>query len=224
MNRVFVLLSAFLLPLPVSFSQQDDPAQDPYAGEILERSAAKISKSGSIEADFELVIEDRKEDLKHATTGNILIRQDRYKLNSSGNTVIFDGKTMWTYTSEFNEVIITEPDPSDDDFLANPASIFTWYDRDFKYRYLGETRIQGVHYHEIDLFPKNLNQPYSRIKLFINRDTLIPEIITSIGKDGVDYTVNLTNILTGKDVPDDTFVFDPEQYRKIEVVDMRGAK
>ncbi|MBN2481668.1 MAG: outer membrane lipoprotein carrier protein LolA [Bacteroidales bacterium] len=224
MLRAFIFSLLLLVPLAVCFSQQDDPAQDPYAGEVLDRSAAKINNLKSIEADFKLLIEDRKEDLKNVSTGNILIRQDRYKLTSSGNTVFYDGKTMWTYASDVNEVIITEPDPSGEDFLSNPAKIFTGYGRDFKYRYVGATTMNGIRYHEIDLFPKNLNQPYSRIKLFINSETEIPEIISSIGKDGVDYTVNLTNIITGRDVPDETFIFDPAKYRKVEIVDMRGVR
>ena len=58
-----------------------------------------------------------------------------------GSIVYFDGKTIWTYTEEFDEVIINEPDSLDDNFISNPAKIFYWYNRDFKYRYVGETLI-----------------------------------------------------------------------------------
>ena len=50
--------------------------------------------------------------------------------------VYFDGKTMWTYAEDIQEVTITEPDMDDEDFLSNPAKILTWYNRDFKYRYV----------------------------------------------------------------------------------------
>lgn len=224
MLRTSIYLIVLFLPLVTGFSQQDDPAQDPYAREILDRSVEKINKFISIQADFELVIEDRKENLKHSSEGNILIKQDKYKLSSADNIVFYDGKTMWTYASDINEVVITEPDNTDEDFLSNPAKIFMWYNRDFKYLHQGETIISGVHFHEIDLFPRNLNQPYSRIKLYINTKTEIPEIISSIGKDGVDYTVRLMNIKTDLDLADAIFVFDPSKYKKVEVIDMRGTK
>lgn len=225
MLRSLFMSFVVLLPLYICSAQEDDdPAQDPYAREILDRSAATIEKLKSIQADFGLVIEDRKEDIRTKNTGNILIKRDQYKLTSDGNMVFFNGITMWTYDTDINEVIITEPDPADEDFLSNPAKIFTWHNRDFKYRFRNETRISGVNFYEIDLYPRNLNQPYSRIKVFINTKTDIPEIISSIGKDGVDYTVNLTNIITNQDVADDNFVFDPSKYRKVEIIDMRGTK
>jgi len=72
---------------------------------------------------------------------------------------------MWAYASDINEVVITEPDNTNEDFLSNPVKIFTGYNRDFKYLHQGETIVSGVPFHEIDLFPRNLNQPYSRIFL-----------------------------------------------------------
>ncbi len=225
MLRNLFMSVIFLLPLFICSAQQDeDPTQDPYAREILDRSAETIEELKSIQADFELVIEDRKEDIKTKNTGNILIKKDQYRLTSAGNTVFFNGMTMRTYDAAVNEVIITEPDPADEDFLSNPAKIFTWYNRDFKYRFRNEATISGNNFYEIDLYPMNLNQPYSRIKVFINTKTDIPEIISSIGKDGVDYTVNLTNIITNQDVADDNFIFNPSKYRKIEIIDMRGVK
>ena len=129
---------------------------------------------------------------------------------------------MWTYVQGDNEVTITEPDSQDDNFLNNPARIFTLYDRDFKYQYRGETTVEDTVMHEIDLFPKNLNQPYSRIKVFIAKNTEQLAIISSIGKDGVDYSVFLTNVVTNTDFDDSVFTFDVSKHKKITVVDMRG--
>lgn len=138
--------------------------------------------------------------------------------------VYFDGKTMWTYLSASNEVTITEPDNEGNDFLSNPASIFSFYNRDFKYRYVRETTVNGIKYHEIDLFPKNLNQPYSRIILFVGQKAEMPEIITSVGKDGVDYSVYLRNFITDQEIPDANFIFDLSKNKKVDIIDMRGVK
>jgi outer membrane lipoprotein-sorting protein len=108
--------------------------------------------------------------------------------------------------------------------MSNPAVFFTLYNRDFKYRYVRETTRNGSGCHEIDLFPKNMNQPYSRIKVFIGIKSDLPEIISSIGKDGVDYTVYLRNMVLDREVTDAIFTFDPAKYRKVEVVDMRGTQ
>ena len=74
------------------------------------------------------------------------------------------------------------------------------------------------------MFPKNLNQPYSRIKVFIGVKSDLPEIISSIGKDGVDYTVYLKNLQLDQEINDAAFTFDPSKYKKVEVIDMRGIE
>jgi len=212
------LIFAVLMLICVRLTAQ----QDPEAKIILDRMAEEIKKYPSIQADFSLIVLDHKENKKNTTHGSILIKEDKYKVASGGTTVYFNGTTMWTHAEDDNEVTITEPDNKDDDFLSNPAKVFTIYNRDFKYLYRGETNIDSVLMHEIDLFPRNLDQPYSRIKVFIAKKTGQLAIISAVGKDGVDYSVFLNKMLTNKDFPDEVFTFEPSKYKKITVVDMRG--
>jgi hypothetical protein len=67
-----------------------------------------------------------------------------------------------------------------------------------------------------------MNQPYSRIKVFTGVKNDMPEIISSIGKDGVDYTVYLKNLILDREINDAAFTFDTAKIKKVEVIDMRG--
>ncbi|MBN1789861.1 MAG: outer membrane lipoprotein carrier protein LolA [Bacteroidales bacterium] len=223
MFKLVSFIVALIVPVHI-ISQENQITQDPVAGKILDRMALKTQAMQSMQADFELVIEDRKEKTKNISSGNVLIKKNKYKINSQGSTVYFNGKTMWTYIQDNNEVTITEPDTEPDDFLSNPSAFFTLYKRDFKYRYVQETTMNGAGAHEIDLFPKNLNQPYSRIKVFIGSKSDLPMVIKSVGKDGVDYTVTLKNLLLDKETPDAVFTFDASKFKKVEIVDMRGVE
>jgi outer membrane lipoprotein-sorting protein len=109
----------------------------------------------------------------------------------------------------------------DEDFLSNPAKILSWYNRDFKYKYAGTSIVDGNEMHEIDLFPNNLNQPYSRIKVHIAKKDALLYMIMSYGKDGIDYSIRLHDYITNRDLDDVLFSFDPEKFRKAEIVDMR---
>jgi outer membrane lipoprotein carrier protein len=223
MLRLLLIFSILALPT-MGRSLENQITQDPQAGQVLDRVAGKTQSMKSMQADFELVVEDRKEKTKNTSEGNLLIKQNKYKINSQGSTVYFNGKTMWTYLSANNEVTITEPETNAEDFMSNPAIFFTLYKRDFKYKYVQETTVNGSRCHEIDLFPKNLNQPYSRIKVFINVKSDLPEIISSIGKDGIDYTVFLKNLQFNQEIGDAVFTFDPSKFKKVDVVDMRGVE
>ncbi len=195
--------------------------QDPEATKILDFVAEKTKSYKSIQADYELVIDDRKEDIQSDSKGHIIIKKNKYKLESAGSIVYYDGKTMWTYTEENQEVVITEPDTLDENFLSNPAKIFYFYNRDFKYRYVGEVIVDDVRMHEIHLFPVNLDQPYSRIILYINAERDILTYIRIVGKDGIDYNISLSNYVTDKDLDDSIFIFDNSKYKKAEIIDLR---
>lgn len=221
-NYLFSIgLFFYFLPL---VAQQEPVTQDPAAREILDRIAAKAKQMKSIQADFSILVEDKKENTKNTSTGNLLMKKEKYKISTSGSIVYFNGKTMWTHTIDDQEVIITEPGNNEEDFMSNPANIFSLYDKDFKYRYIRETTRNGLKFDEIDLYPKNLDQPYSRIKLLVNRNNDMPEVITSYGKDGVNYTITLTNFQPDREISDTLFTFDPSKNKKVEVVDMRGTK
>ncbi len=195
--------------------------QDPEAKKILDHAAEKTKSYKTIMVDFELVIEDRKEKTESKSEGQIKIKGNKYRLESMESIVYFDGKTMWTYAEDIQEVTITEPDMDDEDFLNNPAKILTWYNRDFKYRYVQKTTSNGMEMHEIDLYPKNLDQPYSRIKLFFGvKDSLLYSV-KSVGKDGIDYSIKLKNYVVNKDMDDSIFVFDDKKHKKVEIIDMR---
>lgn len=219
--RKFLLFSIALINT-VAFSQDLQVIQDPAAGQVLERVADNMKSLISIQTDFELVIHDRKEGTKNTSTGKLILKQNKYKLNSRESIIYFDGKTMWTFDAENNEVTITEPETTGGSFLNSPSTFFESYKTDFKYRYVAETQKNGIKCHEIDLFPKNLNQPVSRIKVFVNTKSDLPQTISSIGKDGVDYTVYLKNLVLDQNIPDSEFTFNPAKHKKVEVIDMRG--
>ena len=195
--------------------------QDPEAKKILDRVAAKTKKYKTIQADFKLSVINRPEKNTSSSEGKIKIRGDKYQMDMLGSKVYYDGKTMWNYTPDVKEVTITEPDKNDSDFMDNPAKIFTWYNRDFKYQFIKKFEKDGNSYYEIYLFPKNLNQPYVRFNVVINADTDQISSITSVGKEGVDYKIELSNIVTDQPLDDSIFEFNTTKHKKVEVIDMR---
>lgn len=215
------IFSALALLLCLNSFGQDYMVQDSSAKVILDRVTKKLSDFNTILADFELVIENRMEDLRSKSTGSIQIKDDKYYMESMGTQVYFDGKTMWSYINDINEVTIIEPDSEDSDFVDNPALIFTFYNRDFKYRLIGEANVDHKWMYEIDLYPKNRNQPYSRFKLFIDKETDMLYMVKAISKDAIDYTIYLMNARFNLPIDDKQFSFDPENHPKVEVIDMR---
>lgn len=215
MNKSILIFIAVLITCS-AFAQQD-----PEAKKILDRVSEKTKNYSSIVADFELIINNRRDDMTSNSKGIIKLKGNKYYLESMGSKIYFDGNTLWSYMEDINEVTITEPDTSEGDFMENPIRIFDFYNRDFKYRYTGETQLDGIRMYEIDLFPINLDQPYSRFKIFVDIETEHLYMISAVAKDGVDYTAYIRNAKYNQSIDDSQFRFDPGKYKGIEVVDMR---
>ena len=105
--------------------------------------------------------------------------------------------------------------------VENPTMLFDFYNNDFKYRLAGETKLDAGWMYEIDLFPNNLEQPYSRFKLFIHRDSDAIYQISAIGKNGVDYKAIIRNPRYNETVSDSQFTFDPKKHPGTEIIDLR---
>jgi len=203
-----------------SFAQDDYEQNTKKAKEILDKVSAKTKSYNTISADFTFSMENLQEEISETNEGKILIKGDKYKVTLMGVDTYFDGKTIYTFLKEAEEVNITEPDPEDEETL-NPATIFTIYDKGFKYRYVGEGTENGKTFYEIDLYPENRDKPYSRIKLRILKDELTLYSLRQVGKDGNNYTVVVNSIKTNIPLDDNDFVFDPAKYPDVDVIDMR---
>ena len=195
--------------------------QDPEAKTILDRVAEKTKTYSTIQADFELIIDNKQNNKVTKNVGSIKIKGDKYYVESMGSKVYFDGKTMWSYLEDLKEVNISTPDTNKEDFIENPAKIFDFYNRDYKYQLVGEVKMDAGWMYQIDLFPKNLDQPYSRFKLFIHKDSEDLYKVIAVGKDGINYTANIKNSKYNEPLSDDLFTFKPEKHKGIQINDMR---
>ncbi len=212
MKKLTLLLA--LLP-GLLFAQNPEKAK-----EILDKVTAKTKTYNTIQADFSFGMENQQEDINEEYQGKISIKGDKYKANLMNVDTYFDGKTLWTHMLDAQEVNVDEPDPNDEETL-NPASIFSIYQKGFKYAYLGEKQSDGIPVIAIDLFPENRDKPYSRIKLELKKDNLELHKVIQVGKDGNNYTIIVKDMKTNVPMDDSLFVFDKTKHPDVEVIDMR---
>ncbi len=198
-------------------AQTDEAAK---AKEILNKVSAKTRQYQTIKADFSFSLENLQDNIKENHDGSILLKGDKYRITLMGVTNYFDGKTLYTWMKEAEEVNISEPDMTDESTL-NPASIFTIYEKGYKLKYVGEKSVSGKMMHEIDLYPENRDKPFSRIKLTINKETLQINSFMQQGKDGNNYTITVKNMQTNVPAADGDFIFNKTANPKVNVIDLR---
>jgi len=216
--KKLILLSISVFTLAVSAISQSPESLK--GKEILDKVAAKTKTYSSIKADFSFTLENLQAKVTDTYDGSILVKGDKYKASIMGADTYFDGTTMWMHMKDINEVNISGADMIDEESL-NPATIFTMYEKGYRYLHSGEATIKGKKVDIVELFPEDRNKPFSRIKLFIYKDNLQFARIEQIGKDGNNYIINIKNMKPNVAADNSMFIFDPAKHPGVEIIDLR---
>ena len=81
-------------------------------------------------------MENKAENINESKDGTIYIKGDKYNLDISGQNVISDGKTIWTYIKDADEIHINNVNPDDESLSFN--KLLTNYNKDFRSKLIRE--------------------------------------------------------------------------------------
>ena len=196
--------------------------KDPEAEKILDEFQKKIQSYPAVKSEFQFTIIDLKENSESTYNGEFSMKGEKYVMKMGNMEIYFDGTTLWNYLPDEEEVNISNPSESaeEQDFLENPALFFKLYKTDLFNKLVEEKSVEGTTYYVIDLYPKDLDKGFSRIRLFIKKDELELYSIRYFGKDGTHYVLLLTAYET-KGLADSWFQFDAAEHPGVEVIDLR---
>ena len=137
------------------------------------------------------------------------------------NTVINDGKAIYTYSKKSNEVTIS--DPADMDKELDPTKLFTIYEQGFKSQFVEEKKeADGTLVQVIKLFPLEPGKkPYHTVIMTIDKAKVEPKVVKVLYKDGNEVTYTLKKFTPNVDLFESVFVFDKSKYPGVEINDVR---
>ncbi|MFQ3580063.1 MAG: outer membrane lipoprotein carrier protein LolA [Bacteroidales bacterium] len=212
-------LSSFLLALVLalpSFAQYDKKAK-----EILDKVSAQTKGYSTIKADFTYTHENIAAKIKETKNGSLFLKGNKYKMDFMGNSIFCDSKTIWNYIKESNEVNISnvnEKEPG----LFNPSSMFTIYEKGFKYKLIRERFEKGIALYDIELYPENVKESeYSKIRLLIDKDKNQIHKVEYVAKDENRFIIEITSFKSNIPMEDTMFTFKKENFPNVEIIDMR---
>ncbi len=204
-----ILTLAFALPLSAQ--------KDPEAVRVLEEFSRKAASASSVKIDFTVDVHDTREGDITTVSGSAVISGDSYRVTTDDNIVLSDGRTVWNYMPDVNEVTITEPDPDEASFMARPSLLFSMHEKGYKVRLLEQNTKEWV----IDLYPEDINVSLVRIRLKIGKTLYDLRTAEYRSKDGMTVTLAADKYdLTFRPAPG-YFTFNPADYKGVEVIDMR---
>lgn len=198
-------------------SIQTNAQTDAKAKSLLDDLSAKTKAYSSIKADFNYTLDNSAADIHETQSGSIAIKGDKYWLKIAGQEIHCNGKTVWTYLRDAEEVQVTEFDADNKDQIT-PSSIFTMYEKGFRHQFIKEEGgIAQVNIFPLDLDSKN----YHTVKLYINRGKMQISKIEILGKEGDTYTYTIKSFQPNASIPETLFSFETSKHPDVEVVDLR---
>lgn len=216
MKLIYLILSIFILT--AATGQQTDHK----AKEILEKVSEKTKSFKTISAGFSFALENKEMEINEKNEGTIIIKGKKYRVDlpDAGVLIFSDGSTVWHYMKDGNQVTVSDVSDSQNE-LSDPASIFNIYEKGFRAKYEGETSENGKNLYKIGLFPDNDKFEVTEITVYIDKATMMIYKASLMGTDGNNYVIVVKNMETGKDYPDNAFVFNKADFPDVEVIDFR---
>lgn len=188
---------------------------DSKATTILNEVSAKTKAYKSIRIDFTYTMDNKKDKIHDKFTGTLLSKGDKYKLSVARQDVICDGKTVWTYLKDANEVQINDASTDDDSFT--PTRMLTNYSKEHKSKFIEEKGNTQV----VELYPLAKNKSYSKVRLSIDKSKKQIQQFIIYDKGGSVFTYLVNKFVTDQGVSDKEFTFNKAEHPGVSVDDMR---
>ncbi len=212
--KTLSFLFTFLLVAQFATAQYD-----PKALEVLDAMSEKYKSIPSYKADFSYSLDNPEAGVSEDFKGEISVKGEKFKLKLGGQEIINNGKTVWTYLEDANEVNIDNYYPSESDMT--PSKIYSIYKKDYKYIFVEEKAEGGAVYDIIDLVPENRNSQFFKVRMKIDKKMKTLKSWEVFDRNGSKSMYTITNFDPSVNLPANHFEFDPSRYKGVEVIDLR---
>lgn len=219
MKKGFLISLIALVTVSVAVAQSDGKTEK-KAKEILKKVSAKFKSFKSLKATFILTIENQKDKSNDVQKGTIQLKGDKYRLNVAQQDIVSDGKTVWTYMKDANEIQVNNA--SKDTNTITPANFLTLYEKGFLFKFIGEEKDKGMVYQLVELVPVDpKKKSVVKVKLKISKKDQMVYSAKLIDRSGTIVTYNVEKFSPEAADSDSIFTFNTKNYPGAEIIDLR---
>ncbi|HMU69033.1 MAG TPA: outer membrane lipoprotein carrier protein LolA [Chitinophagales bacterium] len=215
MKKISIMVFALVMTAGIAHAQTSDPA----AVKLLKSVSQKYSGYKTMQMDIALTIENLEAKTKETKNGKVSAKGNMFKAEMGNQIIMSDGKTLWTYLKDVNEVQINNFEKGAG--IMTPNDIFKIAEKDYL-AYMGEKVTEGGKSLQIiELTPKDKTLSFSKVKMYVDpSDNSIKKGVV-FDKNAIHYTYVISNFKSNVEMNDTNFKFDKSKYPGCEVIDLR---
>ncbi len=182
------------------------------AQELLNEVSKKVKSYDNIAIDFKYVLENTAENIKQETRGDVILKQDKYKLNILGITRLYDGEKLYSISPEDEEVTISSQNDDDENSIT-PSKMLSFYEDGYSYTMDIVQNIKGRKIQLVKLTPIDTNSEIKTIYLGVDSQTKHIYNLITVGKNGTKTILTVNSFKTNVPLSKTLFTFDANKYK-----------
>ena len=194
------------------FATQVVSAQN-NAETLIRVLVGQLKSHKNVEMTFNYQISPDGKNLGESQQGHSWLQGEAYKVEMAEQQTISDGKTIWSYLVDEEEVMVSNANEGTDN---TPLKILTSLDESYVATL---TNIDSQGNATIEL--ANPKGQYKRVTLKINALKSELKSADIYMEDGSKVIVNVEEMKYDQELDDKFFTFDTKKHPKVDVIDMR---
>jgi len=194
------------------FATQAVTAQN-NAEALIRLLVNQVKSHNNVEMAFNYQISPDGKNLGDSEKGHAWLQGEAYKIEMADQQTISDGKTIWSYLIEDEEVMVSNATDGTDN---TPLKLLTSLDESYVAT-LTSIDAQGLASIEL----ANPKGQYKRVTLKINTKKTELKSADIYLEDGSKVVVNVEEMKFDQKLDDGFFTFDTKKHPKVDVIDMR---
>lgn len=173
----------------------------------------QVKNHQNMEMKFSYQISPDEKTLIDALKGKAWLQGEAYKIELAEQQTISDGKTIWSYLVDDEEVLVSNATEGTDN---TPLKLLTSLDKNYA---ATMTNIDAQGNAVIEL--ANPKGQYKRITLKINTKKTELKTVDIYMEDGSKVMITIEEMKFDQKLDDNFFTFDAKKHPNVDVIDMR---
>jgi len=211
MKKITAIITLLLVLTPIVYGQS--------AEEVIQNVRAQVNTTEPIRVQFQQVFQWKLTGKEEKVQGSMDLQGlDKFRIETPDQTIVSNGKTMWTYSRPENQVIIDTVRQSGQSLM--PRDILFSYPDEYNTKIIQKSaELDGQFVVVLRMLPKNEDQFIQEIKVWINRESWKPMKVEFTDLNDNQTVYSIESITKDANISGNTFQFQPP--KEAEVIDVR---
>jgi outer membrane lipoprotein carrier protein len=195
------------------------PAKKITAEAITKKMQQRIDKVEGLSAEFSISTYMAALNQHRESSGQLYIlrKKSKLRLEQADQTIVSDGKSVWTYIPVNQQIIVMPAEASKAGI--RPDEFLFFYTNQYTHTLIGDEMIDGVVHYKLHLKANTVLADFPELRIWVDSREWLTRRVLYADDMGSETVVQFTHIRLNPDMPSGTFTMSAPEG--VEVVDLR---